>query len=220
MWETSRGVRTLKGAEAFLLRELIHYLLDQILVGIEIDDPHRTDVPIFDALQPTQQLVMLHEISQGLFNPAVAPVTLSAINEATIYAVFCELRSLIEIEIDFQRQDQTDDRTIRAAAIEAWQQHQHWEQDDPIVPTCGSTDIDQWNWFVELVADQILWDRDFDLDHLVADIHPHRANLLKQHLGIQRDYYCTVAPDVADVDVDSISERIRQLVPSSSSDAA
>lgn len=221
MWDTSKGLRTLDGAEAYLIRELVHYLLDQILVGIEIDEPHRTDVAIFDALQPTQQLVMLHEVAMGLLNPAVDPVTLSAINEATIYAMFCELRSLIEVEIDFQRRGEPQKKSIRATVIDAWQQHQQWEQeesadpsdDDLMIPSRDGTDVDQWSWFVELLADEILWDRDFDLDSLVADIHPQRAHLLKQHLGIQRDYYSTVAPDVPDVDIDSISELIRKLVP-------
>lgn len=221
MWDTSKGLRTLDRAEAYLIRELIHYLLDQILVGIEIDEPHRTDVPIFDALQPTQQLVMLHEVATGLLNSKVDPVPLCAINEATIYAMFCELRSLIEIEIDFQRRGKAEKKSIRSAVIDAWQQHQLWGQpapgdhdnDDPMIPTSDCTDVDQWSWFVELVADQILWDRDFDLDSLVADIHPQRAHLLTQHLGIQRDYYATVAPDVLDVDIDSISDLIRDLVP-------
>ena len=60
MWETSQGIRTLGGAEAYLVRELVHYLHDQILVGIEIGEPHSSDVSVFDSLQPTQQLAMLH----------------------------------------------------------------------------------------------------------------------------------------------------------------
>lgn len=229
MWETSNGVRTLDGAEAFLVRELIHYLLDQILVGIEINEPHRADVPVFDALQPTQQLWMLRQVASGLLDPMKQPVALSATNEATIYALFCELRSLIEIEIDYHRLDPhglSPNNAIRIATFDAWMQHQHWRSDDQdgepedkAIPTVQCQDMDQWTWFVELIADQILWDRDFDLDGLVGDIPPEHANLLKRQLGIQSDYYSTIAPDVLDVDVTSIVRQIHDLVPSSSSQA-
>ena len=218
MWQTSEGVRTLEGAEAHLVRELVHYLLDQILVGIDIDEPHRTDVPVFDALQPTQQLVMLYQVARGLLDPNAEPVELTAINEGAIYVVFCELRSLIEIEIDFERLGEAPDNTLRVAAIDAWSQHHQWsfeDDEDETIPNCHSSDIDHWIWFVELIADQILWDRDFALDELVADIHPEKANQLKAHLGIQQDYYSSIAPDVMDVDIDEIRDMIRSLVPAS-----
>ena len=183
MWETSKGVRTLEGAEAYLVREMVHYLLDQIKVGIEINEPHRSDVPVFDALQPTQQLVMLAQVAQGLLSHDIEPVPLTAINEGAIYAVFCELRSLIEIEIEFERLGDGRDNTIRTAVVDAWTQHHQWEasdeEKDDSIPQPDSMNIDQWAWFVELIADEILWDRDFSLDGLVADIHPEKANQLK-----------------------------------------
>lgn len=220
MWETSEGVRTLDGAEAHLLRELVHYLLDQIMVGIEINEPHRTDVPIFDALQPTQQLVMLYQVARGLLDANAEPVALTAINEGAIYAVFCELRSLIEIEIDFERLGEPPDNTLRTAAVEAWSQHHLWsleEGDEEMIPDCSSANVDHWAWFVELIADQILWDRDFDLDGIVADIQPEKANQMKAQLGIQQDYYSTVAPDVMDVDINDIRDMIRKLVTTQAS---
>ncbi len=217
MWQTSQGARTLEGAEAHLVGEVVHYLLDQILVGIEINEPHRSDVPIFDALQPTQQLVMLAQVAQGLLSSHVDPVPLTAINEGAIYAVFCELRSLIEIEIDFERLGEDPDNTIRTAAVEAWLQHNQWndwDEDKASIPDPDSMDVDHWAWFVEMVADQILWDRDFDLDGLVADIQPEKADQLKAYLGIEKDYYSTVAPDAKDFDIQQISNQIRALVPS------
>ena len=220
MWETSEGIRTLEGAEAYLVRELVHYLLDQIMVGIEINEPHRSDVPVFDALQPTQQLVMLSQVAQGLLSHNAPPPALTAINEGAIYALFCELRGLIEIEVDFERLGESQENTIRTAAIDAWSQHHQWcdsVEDGDTTPDPSSMDVDQWAWFVELIADQILWDRDFDLDGLVADIQPEKADQLKAYLGIERDYYSTVAPDVNDIDIKQISDQIRALVPASDS---
>jgi hypothetical protein len=73
--------------------------------------------------------------------------------------------------------------------------------------------VDDWCWFVEMIADQILWDRDFNLDGLVADIQPEKADQLKAYLGIEPDYYSTVAPDTEDFDIEKISNQIRALVP-------
>ena len=222
MWQTSQGVRSLEGAEGHLVREVIHYLLDQILVGIEINEPHLTDVPIFDALQPTQQLVMLSQVAQGLLNCHVDPVPLTAINEGTIYALFSELRALIEVEIDFERRGASRDNTIRTAAVDVWIQHNQWDiaaGDKDNTPAPNSLDVDHWAWFVEMIADQILWDRDFDLDGLVADIQPEKADQLKAYLGIEQNYYSTVAPDVKDFDVQEVSNQIRALVPSQDSTA-
>ena len=231
MWDTSQGVRTLRGAEAYLVKELVHYLHDQILVGIDIDEPHHTGVVVFDSLQPTQQLVMLLLVAQGLLDQDVAPQKLTAPCEGTIYVIFLELMTLIEAEIGFEKTSGVNDHRLRSLARKAYAQgsqpfpfpgpeqlfevepDQFGNDDDDSIPVVTSVDMDQWILLIERLADNILWDRDFELEQLVGDVSPDHANLIKRQLGINHDYYATVAHDVRDIDVDHISQLIRDLTP-------
>ena len=45
------------------------------------------------------------------------------------------------------------------------------------------------------MADQILWDRDFELEALIADQDPFKVAGIKEYLGIGRDYFSTPGPD-------------------------
>ena len=167
MWETSQGTRTLCGAEAHLVRELVHYLHDQILVGIEIGEPHSSDVLIFDSLQPTQQLAMLHIVAEGLLDPAIPPPKLTAICEGTIYAIFRELEALIEVEIGFEKELELPDHRLRRLARNAWlgscQQSIFGNAEvTNSIPDLKCSDIEQWSDLVESIADHILWVRDFE----------------------------------------------------------
>ena len=229
MWDTSQGVRTLRGAEAYLIKELVHYLHDQILVGIDIDEPHHTGVAVFDSLQPTQQLMMLLLVAQGLLDQDVPPQKLTAPCEGTIYVIFLELMTLIEAEIGFQQTSGVNDHRLRSLARKAYAQSsqalynpeqlfevepkQFGNDDDDSIPIVASVDMDQWILLVERLADNILWDRDFELEQLVGDVSPDYAHLIKRQLGINHDYYATVASDIRDIDVDPISQLIRNLTP-------
>ena len=73
--------------------------------------------------------------------------------------------------------------------------------------------MEQWADFVESIADHILWDRDFEFEKLVGDASPDQAELIKQQMGINSDYYSTVASDIREIDVERISAQIRRLTP-------
>ena len=218
MWETSQGTRTLAGAEAHLVRELVHYLHDQILVGIEIAESHFSGVHVFDALQPTQQLVMLHYVAMGLLNKETPPSMLTAISEATIYALFRELETLIEAEIEFDTCSSVPDNQIRTMACRAYLSGAgHDGNEDEVfgdlIPPLTSTNMDEWSEFVEALADNVLWDRDFELDPMVSDVAPDHAHIIKTQLGINADYYSSIADDVREIDIAELSQQIRHLTP-------
>ena len=223
MWETSQGIRTLGGAEAYLVRELVHYLHDQILVGIEIGEPHISNVAVFDSLQPTQQLATLHTVAEGLLDVSAAPPKLTATCEGTIYAIFRELETLIEAEIDFAEQFARPDYRLRTLARDAWIGGCQQSCEDTVldsvelsgahIPDIHCTDMEQWVDFVESIADHILWDRDFEFEKLVGDASPDQAEAIKRQLGINNDYFSSVASDIREVDVEQISVKIRLLTP-------
>ncbi len=223
MWDTSQGIRTLEGAEAYLVRELVHFLHDQILVGIEIGEPHISNVSVFDSLQPTQQLAMLHTVAEGLLDSSKAPPKLTATCEGTIYAIFRELEALIEAEVDFEAQFARPDHRLRKLARNAWiggcQQSSAGdvlasaELSGYTIPDINCTDMEQWADLVESIADHILWDRDFEFEKLVGDASPDQAEVIKQQLGINDDYFSTVANDIREIDVERISAQISLLTP-------
>ena len=190
MWATSQGDRTLRADEAQLVLMSVGYLHDMITSGVDLGEPYQTGVMMFDALQPTQQMAILHEVAHGLLDEHTPLVELTAVREATVYAIFCELESLVEIELDLSARSQPSCET-RERIIQACEhfknQRSQWDDDlestqsadfDPPVLQCD--DIDQWNRVIELLADQVLWDRDFELEEAFADHDPEKIKAIKR----------------------------------------
>lgn len=202
MWNTSYGDRTLTSAEAALFLEAVAYMRDMILVAVELEESHYVGVTAFDRLQPTQQLTALHLVTMALLTPEIEPPPLCATLEGTIYAVFKDLLSLIEVEID-ACEDNEISFELRNAILAArraeilgdddW--YQPTEEEIADLPDCSCTDIDRWESEIETLVNQILWDRDFELESLIADQDPAEVSAIKEYLGISRDYFSTAAPD-------------------------
>ena len=199
MWKTSSGDRTLVGAEAMMIRDLVWHVRDMIVVAIDIDEPFVSDVYLFNSLQPTQQMAMLHEVCTALLLDEVPPPELTAIREATVHVLFRELLGLIEIELDMERLEQKRDVSVRRRVLAVDQERrirqQEWGGEIGPVASVDCRDVDQWESLVESLADEILWDRDFELEAILADQDPRKAQLMKQVLGIEHDYFSDVAPD-------------------------
>lgn len=201
MWRTSHGDRVLMDGEAKVFLEAVGYLRDMITVAVDLNEPYVTGVTMFDSLQSTQQLMALHCVAIALIKPEVAPPELSATLEATAYAVYRELLSLIQLEVD-SSDDSPSAVRIRSAVIAGcqativsdcdWSDFDRENIDLPI-PACD--DLNQWESCVESLANQVLWDRDFELEQLLADKDPAKTAAIKQYLGISANYFATAAPD-------------------------
>ena len=202
MWNTSYGDRVLAPAEAALFVEAVAYMRDMISVAVELQESHYVGVTAFDRLQPTQQLTALHLVTMALLKPEIPPPPLSATLEGTVYGVFKDLLSIIEVEIDACRDDEISYElrnailaARRAGVVSGVDWHQPSEEEIADLPDCSCTDIDRWEEEIETLADQILWDRDFELEPLIADQDPSKVADIKEYLGIGRDYFSTAAPD-------------------------
>ncbi len=213
MWATSQGDRTLTGQEAALVLGAVGYLRDMITVGVDIDEPHQTDVANFNALQPTQQLAILHDVAFALLDENTPMPELNATREATVYVLFRELLSLVEIEIDMSRNESIPHHEVRNAIVGAFeeccQESEEWidepecldpdfeeesyEQESPL--TADIVELDRWYDVLESLADQILWDRDFEFEAAFADRGPERVKWAKQAMGIDDNYFSVAAPD-------------------------
>ena len=202
MWNTSYGDRVLAPAEASLFVEASAYMRDMITAAVEMNESHCTGVAAFDRLQPTQQLTALHLVTMALLKPEIEPPPLSATLEGTVYAVFKDLLSLIALEVDYEF-DLEPSFKLRDAILAArkanvisdtdW--HEPSEDELNGLPDCTCTDIDRWQHEIEILADQILWDRDFELEALIADQDPFKVAGIKEYLGIGRDYFSPPGPD-------------------------
>ncbi|GAA5507530.1 hypothetical protein [Novipirellula caenicola] len=109
-WQTPEGDRVLDGAEAELVRTSLHCMIDRLQSrvldpkNLEGDWRWDFDVPLFDQLTTSEQLAVLHQITEYLLTPTAETLAPSAINDAGVYAIFQTVRQFIEDEIDQQRQ--------------------------------------------------------------------------------------------------------------------
>ena len=106
MWHTSRGDRTLGGKEAALLRNAIDTMVDTLLIHIDDDledmgGSCESGVAVYDALSPSQRIGLLHDVAKHLLTETETTLPLSAPVEATIAAIFVDIRDQVAIEIDF-----------------------------------------------------------------------------------------------------------------------
>ncbi|MFK7767635.1 MAG: hypothetical protein AB8B55_10480 [Mariniblastus sp.] len=230
MWATSQGDRTIVGLEAELLRAGIGFLRDMITAGIDVGESYSSDIELFNRLQPSQQLAVLHEVSFALLDDATPMPELTAIREATVFTIFREVLALIEMEIETDQKRTESDCYIRQRALAAFEESQsrpvedapdvnEWvenesEDQDPIdwLPIVDSDDIEKWEELIECLADEILWDRDFLLEEDFSDRSPTTSRILKEMTGIADNFFSSPAPDIYAKSYHEIDLELTKLV--------
>jgi hypothetical protein len=217
MWPTSIGNRTLHGAEASLISAAIMVMLDALDEHLGDDDDDEASEPtadmhigiaVFDSLTIPQRIAMLHHLSKHLLTDEPLPSEqTSAIDDATIAAVFSEIQDQVTIEIDLDPEDVTEGdrnetvsqaslarsvlwRSMILAAIHQVVFNDPIETDDMGLPTDASVDsIDAWEDAIDALASAILWDRDFELADGFMDEEPSSARQRRKLLGITDNYF-------------------------------
>lgn len=218
-WETPDGPLVLRGPIAELVRQAAAGLLDAVKLEIELDIDSEdllesSEVELFERLTPTQQIAMLHEVSRHLLHETDTPMELTAISEATVYAIYRFVFTQIEIEIDTEEMAMfTDDDPEnifywRDLTLEAYRWR--WPEDDHhLEPIDDDPDADyyppesmlsdnvaQWELIVEALADDVLWDRDFEMADAFLDAEPERAAAVKAEMGIDAEYFRSIPVDL------------------------
>jgi len=224
-WKTQWGERHAVGAEAELIREAIAYVQDMALS--EIEDPDEKwlfQVPVFDRIEPSSKLVLLASVGEALLSETPPP-PLTAITEGTVAALYNAVKQLVAIEIDEQRMDEEGGRTSRqplhrSLALEVARSHEVLVDDtaDPALdsseqlPAVCCTNLSEWEWVVEAISDQFLWDLDYLYADEMLDADPDIAKQGRDRLGITRGYYLDDAPDPEVIDVASTLKRLKELL--------
>ena len=202
MWWTQKGERVLMGAEATLFREALGYLWDEIEMCEQIDEDHRVGVKAFDNLSVGQKLAMLVQVGEALLDAAVAVPELTAVNEATVAAVFAQLAINIELELD----DPAMDRDWRRLVVDACS---NLEIDD--LPDSDCEDLDEWQLWIDCLADQILWDADYEADHILDD-PPELRRVMTSLMGTTEQYHTVLAGEPRVTDIAGLKHRLRAVV--------
>ena len=226
MWHTSRGDRTLHGDESILVREAIDTMIDGLMVHLddELDEQSleggvvcESGIALFDVCSPAQRVGLLHEVAKHLLTDTAQSLPLSATLEATVAAIFVDIRDHVAIEIDFHQDlddsgiaDRPGWRHLVASAYRALTSDD--EQMVSELPDENSRNMRQWEDVIEFLTDAILWDRDFEMADSFLDVDPGVSHQRRRLLGIERDYFTRVAPDPRPDEVFGLVSKTREIV--------
>lgn len=199
MWHTPDGTRVLRDLERELARRGVETAYELIKLGVSTQLPWECGITQFDTLTPEQQMALLADVGRALFYKSVRPPVHTAVNEACVYAIYRALAMQIDFEIDGQSQYEQSTRDLICELIAAERTTDDYELDDEPPLTADSQDSERWHFEVECLADKVLWDRDWELDEQMVDCSPERSRLLKTHLGIDDDYFTSIAPEPNDL---------------------
>lgn len=188
MWNTPNGKRILRPNEGRLFLAAANMLKGRI----QDSDPLEDFPLLFTELTESQQTAEIEIVTQALLASAdVLPAT--AVHDAAIYSVYHQLKGEIAIEIDLLDTMEWREQTLKT--LESVLDPD--PEDSDLVPTvAASEDIDAWDFAVEILVDQVLWDRDFQLADSFLDEAPQRAALMRQILGIDEDYFSAPSEDL------------------------
>ena len=148
MWHTSRGDRTLVGAEGLLVGHAIETLIDSLMMhfDVEMDEESsfqcESGIAVFDSLSTSQRLALLHDVARHLLTPTESALPLSATAEAAVAAVFIEIRDQVAIEIEFQNIDEKEIADVDSASCRP--------RRDVVARTCPrGSPLHLWRSFVD-----------------------------------------------------------------------
>jgi hypothetical protein len=211
MWNTSDGLRTLTGMEAQLIRDTAGELVDAIRAEKDYGEPVELGIPTFDQLSWQQKMVMLLHVLKPLLIEAVPSPPRSALNDATVAAIYAQMETGVESEIYFQQttaQSEEGDTDRRRQIIEAIEEHGselNWPDPECVV-------MDEWELAIAEVKSWVLPDEDYQMDGLTLDAPPEKSHELKRIMGISQDYFTTVPPDSTDNQARTAWADIQELI--------
>jgi hypothetical protein len=219
----------LRGEEAALVRTAIDAMINTVLLHIddEFDDPGdvcESGIPVYDHCTTSQKIGLLHDVARYLLTETESTLPLSAAVEAAVAAVFVEIRDQVAIEIELfsMRSGEVGNGqpTWRQMVLDAYQtmigpgddESDDWDEMSEELPDRTCKDMDQWECLIDALADAILWDRDFEMAEGFLDADPGVSQQRRRLLGIDEDYFTSVAPDPRPHEVLRLISETRDIV--------
>jgi hypothetical protein len=180
------------------------------------DDWYGIDVVVFDHLTQGQKQAAILEVCRALLDPAVEPPRVTAVLAGTVDAIYRELESYIECEINFA--EETD---LRRAVLVAMEEANYWEDinsgrdlgEDPYIPLAPECDdLSAWAELIESLRTDVLEDYDFDMEDKFLDMPPAEGAALKKAMNILPDYFTATVEDPTPAKLADIMGELRSLL--------
>ena len=202
MYRTPNGERILLGAERQLFEASLAMMVDFLS-----DGDFEFGVQVFDDLQRGQKLFSLYRVARALLQPDEPAPEHTAFAEGTVASVYRHVFDRVVQEVDDP--DFAPSRpSWRKLVIEAADESDNIDQ----VPKETSRNKEDWEIVVDCLADDVLRDRDFELEiHLDAD--PDKSREVKDIMGISEDYYAAVAHEPPDDQLNLFIDALMGLTP-------
>jgi hypothetical protein len=196
MWRTGEGNRVLQGVEADLFRESLYSVVD----WTETWPEQPIGVRVFDQLSQTEKLAILDDVSRALLVKRIPCPVHTAVNEGTIAAIYYQLANDVEVEIDEGIYDLR--KLIRNASREC--------EIEGEVPHLRSDKIAEWREVIDELMFRILWDVDWEGGIIEPDDPPDKANMIRDFMRVDPDYYSAVPIDPNPAQLKKIRARLRR----------
>jgi hypothetical protein len=179
VYPTPKGDRILLGAERRLYEESLGMMVDQLSI---IDS--NFGVLVFDDLQRGAKLFALYQSGCALLRPDEPLPERVAYLDAAIAAVYQQAFDMVVQEIDdpdFASTPPSWRKLVIDAALES----------DSVdeVPEETGRDKAEWELVIDCLVDDVLWDRDFEIDSSL-DADPDAAGALSSRGSMSRGGVC------------------------------
>lgn len=189
MWPTNDGTRTLDNAEAKLVSRAIRVMVDIRAKHLrEQTMPESYGIDWFDQWDVEQQLWLLEQIAAFLLTIRPPPSP-AAIWEATIDAVFAEVLTQIELELD-ESGLPCDQPSWRQLTIDAFRTG-HKSSIDIDHP---GRDLPSWQRLLTQIADRILGVPGYQKAEMFRDGDIERARRFLKQRGLPSDFLQRMPP--------------------------
>ena len=209
MWHTSRGDRVIVGEESALICRAIDEMVSALVMRVhddfeEVAGDCSSGITIYDSCTLTQRIGLLHQVAVALLTADQEPPRLNALTDATVAAIFVEVRDQVAIEIRLGNQEDDSDpyawrKMVQAAHLNYFNLRSDFDDADldetDLIPSPDCGELSVWEGLVNDLSELILWDRDFEMADSFLDLDPGVSQHRRRLLGIDDHYFCTVPSD-------------------------
>lgn len=207
VWPTTNGLRCLSGDESELIRCAVAMMLDYLVAEGHEGDPQEVyGIQWYDQWDWQQRIWLLERTTLALLTD-LQPPSPAAIWEASIDAVFHEIRESVEMEVRHPEAIRQE-KTWRESVVDAFRCQQ---KRDPDI-CCTDTNLRGWHIVITQLADAVLGVRLYLKAEGFRDVDMARTQRFLMQHGLPADFLEQIPP-LRSVDQTQLSiDQIQSIV--------